>query len=120
MLTDQARAGRRSNAARSGRARAKESEPGPRFALDAGTRTGSSPTLPAQRAPDRIRCGLDLGDRAGEGARALRVFEAVTGEHADHPASFAQLAVARALAKSGNGRGRRRLAEDPFASRDEL
>src|SRR5438445_6563584 len=55
------------------RARAKESKPGPRFALDAGTRTRSSPTLSAQRTADRIRCGLDLGDRAGERARAFRV-----------------------------------------------
>src|SRR5439155_1725548 len=68
---------------------------------------------------DRIRCGLDLGDRAGERARAFRVLEAVTGEHADDSASLAQAADERELAKSGNGRGGRRLAEDPFTSRDE-
>ena len=43
-FTDQARAGRRSNSARRGNAMANESKPGPRFALEAGTRTRSSPT----------------------------------------------------------------------------
>src|SRR5258706_8499809 len=118
-FTDHARAGRSSNSARSGRAIANESKPGPRFALDAGTRTRSSPTLGAERRADRVRRGVDLGDGAGERAGAVRVLHSVTGENAHDPLRAAEGVRAHALAQSRDRRGGRGLGENALAAGEE-
>src|SRR5439155_5634989 len=96
---------------------ANESNPGPRFALEPGTRIRSS--MSAKRTADRVGCRVDLGNRAGQGPRAIRVLHAVPGENADHPPRVAQPTGVRALAQTGDGSGRRGLAEDAFTPRDE-
>src|ERR1700692_2200800 len=74
-------------------AAAKQSNPGPRFAEDAGTRTltaalipatGGAP-LPEYRALDRAQLGLTRHDRADLLERDIRILQPVTGQHADHP-----------------------------------
>src|SRR3989454_374580 len=90
--------------------------PGSRWTRAPGP--GGLPLLRPQRAANRVRCGLDLGDLSGEGERALGILHAVPGENAYHPARVTQLAVTRALAQPRNrGRGRG-LAEDSLAARD--
>src|SRR5439155_2764090 len=115
-ITDHVRAGRRSNSARSGRAIANESKPGPRFALEAGTRTRSSPTLGPQRRPDRVRCGFHLGNVAGERAGAFRVLHPVAGEDADHPLRAAKPSCPGTFAEPGDRRSRGGLGKDTLAA----
>src|SRR5919107_6453072 len=86
-------------------AAASTSNPGPRLAEDAGSRT--SLRLCIDGALDRRDVGLAGHDRAGVRERGLRVLEAVAGEHAGDPLG----ALGAVGQQPGDARGGGRLAE---------
>src|SRR5689334_11743857 len=75
------------------------SNPGPRLAEDAGTRT--TRRLCKYGLLDRGDVGLARHHRAGVGERGLRVLQPVAGEHADDA-----LGVARAVGEHAGDAGR--------------
>src|SRR5579862_5199965 len=106
------------------RARPSASNPGPRFAVVAGTRTRITGRLPdAHRLADDALDGLDRRrHRFGPAFRAehrLRIFEAVAGEDARDRGAFAQPALARPPEHAGDRRRGRRLDEDAFLLREQ-
>src|SRR4051794_33209325 len=89
------------------------SNPGPRLAEDAGTRT--SRRLCKYGLLDRGDVGLARDDRAGVGERGLAVLEPVGGEHADDA-----LGVAGAVGQhAGHAAGACRLAERALVGGEE-
>src|SRR6185369_13675440 len=89
------------------------SNPGPRLAEDAGTRT--SRRLCKYGLLHRGDVGLARDDGAGVGERRLRILEAVAGEHADDA-----LGVTRPVGEhAGHAGGACRLAEHALMRGEE-